>query len=193
MRGIIIGGYASIRWFYYPLKSWLMEQGVDCEILPHGFFGWNVGDMGRFLGEASEIVLAQTEPIFLIGHSLGGLQSMWLASHFPKNIQHVFAIASPICGLENSTQQENFLHALNVTNEQFVALRDVHVPHIKNRITTVSSEKDIVCPANQCYIEGADNNVVEMTERERRLFPALSTHLVLPYLNATKQCILKRL
>lgn len=193
-RGFIIGGFASIKWFYFPLKCWLRDNlNVDCRILPEGFLGWNVGDIGKFFGTASQILLKEENPVYLFGHSLGGLQSIWLASNFPTQVKHIFAIASPIKGLENPRKQAAFLKSLNVTSEQFTALQVVQAPKVCGRITTISAYGDIVSPPSVCYLEGADNRIVSMNENERKLYPLISTHLILPYLDETKKCVKEKI
>ena len=186
-NGFIIGGFASIRVFYLPLKHWARDElDLECRILPDGLMGFNVGDVGKFLGNASTYLAFAKEPVTLIGHSLGGLQSMWLATQFPDKVERVFAIASPIHGLKNSRRQRLLSNHLNVPQEQFDALRKVLIPRVLDKIVTISTETDVVCPPEVCYIEGAGNHLVSLTRFEQRIFPPVSAHLMLPYMSGTR-------
>jgi pimeloyl-ACP methyl ester carboxylesterase len=187
-EGLIVGGFASVKWYYKPLQWGLQKEGFDVEFIHPAprfdVFGINVWPLEVFLANAIPAVNAIPGDLFLVGHSLGGIQSILLADLFPDKIRKVFAIGTPVWGCPLQMYEDAIRTMLNVPQGELERFRQEIVPRNAKKIVTVSCEDDILAPRPKCAIEGATNYVVTADETGRS-----SSHLLLPYLAATIRII----
>jgi hypothetical protein len=187
-EGLIVGGFASVKWYYLPLKTWLEREGFRLQFIHPAprfdLLGINVWPIEVFLSNASVAVNNATDDLFLVGHSLGGIQSILLADLFPDKIKKVFAIGTPVWGCPLKLYEEAIRTLLNVPSNEFERFQKEVVPRNASKIVTVSCEDDNLAPREKCVIDGATNYVVTADEQGLS-----SSHLLLPYLAATIKII----
>jgi hypothetical protein len=188
-EGFVVGGFASVKFYYKPLQWWLAQEGFSVDFIhPSPRFdllGLNVWPLEIFLHNAVPAVKKKTGDLFLVGHSLGGIQSILLADLFPDKIKKVFAIGSPVWGCGLQMYEDAIRTLLNVPADEWRRFQEEVVPRNAHKIVTVSCEDDILAPRPKCVIEGAKNYVVD-AEGPQGLS---SSHLLLPYLAATIKII----
>jgi hypothetical protein len=193
-EGLIVGGFASVKWYYLPLKTWLEREGFRLQFIHPAprfdLLGINVWPIEVFLSNASVAVNNATDDLFLVGHSLGGIQSILLADLFPDKIKKVFAIGTPVWGCPLKLYEEAIRTLLNVPSNEFERFQKEVVPRNASKIVTVSCEDDNLAPREKCVIDGATNYVVENSADPYGSIKGLSSsHLLLPYLAATIKII----
>lgn len=181
--GFVAGGFASVKQYYYPLKWYLEKEGFEISFLHPGPLGLNVWPLEVFLANARPVIEKAPDSIFLIGHSLGGIQSIYLADMYPK-IKKVFAVGSPVWGCPMKMYEDSIRTMLAVPETEFRRFQEEIVPRNASRVVTVSCENDMLAPKTKCVIEGASNYVVEADEEGLS-----SSHLLLPYLSSTIKII----
>lgn len=187
-EGFIVGGFASVKWYYKPLQWWLAQEGFSVDFIhPSPRFdilGLNVWPLEIFLTNAVRAIENTRDDLFLVGHSLGGIQSILLADLYPDRIRKVFAIGTPVWGCPLLMYEDAIRTLLNVPPVEWERFQKEVVPRNAKKIVTVSCEDDMLAPRPKCVIEGASNYVV--TSDEQGLS---SSHLLLPYLSATIKII----
>jgi pimeloyl-ACP methyl ester carboxylesterase len=187
-EGFIVGGFASMKWYYKPLQWWLQKEGFHVDFIHPAprfdLLGLNVWPLEIFLANAIPAVNSISDDLFLVGHSLGGIQSILLADLFPDKIKKVFAIGTPVWGCPLKLYEEAICSLLNVPPEEFKRFQQEVVPRNAKKIVTVSCEDDMLAPRQKCVIEGASNYVVTADDEG-----ISSSHLLLPYLTATIKII----
>jgi hypothetical protein len=194
-EGFIVGGFASVKWYYKPLQWWLEREGFRVQFIHPGprldLLGLNVWPLEVFLSNAIPAVNTLPEDCFLVGHSLGGIQSILLADLFPEKIRKIFAIGSPVWGCGLQMYEDAIRTLLNVPPAEFERFQKEVVPRNASKIVTVSCEDDLLAPREKCVIDGAKNYVVENSAVDPygRMKGLSSSHLLLPYLAATIKII----
>lgn len=82
-EGFIVGGFASAKWYYKPLQWWLTDEGFSVDFIHPAprfdLLGLNVWPLEVFLSNAVPAIEKMPGEVFLVGHSLGGIQSILLA------------------------------------------------------------------------------------------------------------------
>lgn len=174
MRGMIIGGFASQRWYYTPLRHLLRRDGLDVSVLDPGPLGLNVWSLETFLSYAVPQLVGVD---YLIGHSLGGIQSILLADLFPDQIQRVFAVGSPVWGTPIKLYEQAIMRLLGATPEVFRLFQEEMVPRVAHKLVVLSSKEDTVAPETACVVNAARNYSVD------------GDHLLIPYRHATRSII----
>jgi pimeloyl-ACP methyl ester carboxylesterase len=187
-EGLIAGGFASVKWYYKPLQWWLEREGFHVDFIHpsprYDILGLNVWPLEIFLSNAIPAVNAIKDDVFLVGHSLGGIQSILLADLFPDKVRKVFAIGSPVWGCALQMYEDAIRTLLNVPQPEWERFQKEVVPRNAHKIVTVSCEDDMLAPRSKCAIDGAANYVVTADEQGLS-----SSHLLLPYLAATIKII----
>lgn len=174
MRGMVIGGFALQRWYYAPLQRILRAEGLDVSVLNPGPLGLNVWSLETFLSYA----VPQLEGVdYLIGHSLGGIQSILLADLFPEQVQRVFTMGSPVWGTPIKLYEQAIMRLLGVTPELFAAFQEIIVPRVASKLVVLSSKEDIIAPETSCVVNTARNYTVD------------GDHLLIPYRRETRSII----
>jgi len=186
-RGYLIGGFASWKYYYLPLTYLLEKQGLIVNLLNPGPFGVNIWPLATFEKEARKVLERESE-VFLIGHSLGGIQAVWAASLFPEKVKKIFAIGSPLYGSPWPVYEDGIRTLLDVSPERFDHFRNTIVPSFASRLVTISCPHDIMAPVDKCSVPGAANYIVKTGDD----FVATS-HLIIPYLSASLSIIQKEL
>lgn len=181
---VIVGGFASIRFYYILLKRILEQRGYHVSYVNSGPFGLNAWPLHVFLEDAKRRIEEIPGEIIGIGHSLGGIQTIWLGSLFPDKITKIFAICSPVWGAPIRFYEDVVLELLSVDRSEFERFKREIVPSLASRVVTVSSPNDGIAPTKYCAIPGAKN--YEITKYDV-IFP--SPHLILPFCPATMQII----
>src|SRR5882724_13456403 len=179
-HGYIIGGFASLKIYYWPLQYLLKKHGLDVELIHPGPLGLNIWPLSSFEAEISRILDTLDHPIFLIGHSLGGIQAVWSAHSHPDKIQKVFAIASPLHGSPWAVYEEGIRTLLNVSLERYNEFKHIMLPSVAPKLITISSMSDVLAPIGQCAVKDAKNYSIEVGDE----FIA-TCHLIMPYLSAS--------
>lgn len=190
-EGFIVGGFASAKWYYKPLQWWLTDEGFSVDFIHPAprfdLLGLNVWPLEVFLSNAVPAIEKMPGEVFLVGHSLGGIQSILLADLFPHKIRKVFAIGSPVGGCGIPVYEDAIRTLLNVPPAEWERFQKEIIPRTAKRIVTVSCENDTIAPRPKCVIDGATNYVVEVAAD---VSPDLAaSHLLLPYLTATVKII----
>ena len=97
----------------------------------------DINDFQQVCGRALDHV---TEPVHVIGHSMGGMIALWLAGHY--QVRSVTTIASPLDGLDVSMAQQymsrsSFIRELS-RNGRFITdlHRQAYVMPVQHIITT---------------------------------------------------------
>lgn len=188
VRGYIIGGFASLKQFYIPLRYLLNKRGLDTELMHPGPLGLNIWPLAVFEQNALATLSKSKEKFYVIGHSLGGIQAVRLAELYPKRVEKIFAIGSPLLGSPWQVYEDGIRSLLDVPKEEFDRFRNEAVPRFADRIVTIASPRDIMAPIDKCSVPGAKNFVVDTGEE------FLSTsHLVIPYLTTSIKIIVSEL
>jgi esterase/lipase len=157
-KTFIVGGFATFGVYYAPLRRCLAERGIDATILSPGPLGLNVWSLAVFDRYTRPIVEAARESI-LIGHSLGGLQALWLADQM-QSVRRVVAIGSPVHGSPWIGYEAGVKSLLGVNDAIMADFRNRVVPRAAKRLVTISSAMDDIAPPDSCIVDGADNLVV---------------------------------
>lgn len=188
VRGYIIGGFASLKQFYIPLRYLLNKRGLNTELMHPGPLGLNIWPLAVFEQNALATLSKSKEKFYVIGHSLGGIQAVRLAELYPKRVEKIFAIGSPLLGSPWQVYEDGIRSLLDVPKEEFDRFRNEAVPRFADRIVTIASPRDIMAPIDKCSVPGAKNFVVDTGEE------FLSTsHLVIPYLTTSIKIIVSEL
>lgn len=185
---IIIGGFASVKWFYKPLEWWLSEAGLRVEIVSPGPLTVNVWPLDVFLGLVAPKVRDADEPITIVGHSLGGIQAMLLAAMYPEKVKKIFALGSPVWGCPQTVYEEMICTLINVSKDDFALFQHDMIPLIAQKTTTIACMDDSIAPPEKCEIPGASNFIVEADKDN-----ATASHLLLPYLHVTVEIVLREI
>lgn len=185
-RGYIVGGFASHKVYYLPLKYILDSRGFDVELLHPGPGGLNIWSLKTFEEEARK-GLPKDKPIFLVGHSLGGIQAVWTAYLYP-NVERVITIGSPVHGSPWQMYEDGIRTLLDVPKCEFDRFKNEIVPAVSSKIVTISCPYDIMAPVERCQVEGAKNYIVKTREEF-----VTTSHLVIPYLQESLKIIEKEL
>jgi len=102
-RVLLVHGYAEHRGRYAELVSRLMSEGFECHLFDlrgHGESGGVVGHVARFDDYLDDLALVvkhvrrDARPLFLIGHSLGGLISLMYVRRSGAAVD-ALAVSSP--------------------------------------------------------------------------------------------------
>jgi hypothetical protein len=166
------------------MKWWLGREGFSVDFINPGPLSLNVWPLELFLSNAVPAIRDLPEDVFLVGHSLGGIQSVYLADLFPDKIRKVFAIGAPVWGCALKMYEDSIRTLLNVSEAEWARFQKEIVPRNAKNIVTVSCEDDLLAPREKCVIDGATNYVVTADEEGLS-----SSHLLLPYLTATIKII----
>jgi pimeloyl-ACP methyl ester carboxylesterase len=188
-KAYIIGGFGSTIFYYLPLKKRLERLGVSCNIISPGHFGLNIWSLRQFEERAAKILLESPGKISLIGHSLGGIQAMWLAFNYPDKIDKIFAISSPVQGSPLKMYEGVILRILDVPKDLWTAFQQTGLQVISSKIVTLSSSKDLIAPTESCMIKGAKNYQININVS--CLTP--SPHILIPFLPLTAKCIVSEI
>lgn len=181
---LIAGGFASIKWYYLPLKWWLEKAGFRTGLFHPGPGGFNVWPLEVFLRNAIRTLDQINEDVYLVGHSLGGIQCVYLADLYPDKVRRVFAIGTPVWGTPQKMYEDSIRTLLNASEQEWSRFQNEVVPRQASKLVTVSCENDILAPRPVCAVEGAINYVVEADADG-----VAASHLLLPYLDATIKII----
>lgn len=188
MKGYIIGGFASLKHFYIPLRHLLYKHGLNTELLHPGPLGLNIWPLATFEQNAQSTLSKSRGKFYVIGHSLGGIQAVRLAELYPKRVEKIFAIGSPLLGSPWQVYEDGIRSLLDVPKDEFDRFRNEVIPRFSERLVTIASPRDIMAPIDKCSVPGAKNFVVDTGEE------FLSTsHLVIPYLTASIKIIVDEL
>ena len=183
-EGFLIGGFASITFYYKPLQWWLAREGFSVEFIRPGPLTLNVWPLDRFFEIARPVLEKAPDPVFIIGHSLGGIQAIMLADMFPK-VKKVFTVGTPVWGCSVKMYEDAIRALLIVPDELWDRFHNEIIPRQANKIVTISCKDDLLAPQEKCVIEGALANYVLQTDE----VGASSSHLLLPYLTSTVKII----
>ena len=181
---LIAGGFASIKWYYLPLKWQLEKAGFTTALFHPGPGGFNVWPLDVFLRNAVSVLDQVREDVYLVGHSLGGIQCVYLADLYPDKVRRVFTIGTPVWGTPQKMYEDSIRTLLNASEETWTRFQNEIVPRQASKMVTVSCENDILAPRPVCAVEGASNYVVVADEDG-----VSASHLLLPYLDATIKII----
>jgi len=185
-RGYIVGGFASHKIYYLPLKYILATRGFDVDLMHPGPGGFNIWPLKMFEDNANGTI-PQKEPVFLIGHSLGGIQAVW-AAYTHSNVERVITIGSPLYGSPWQTYEDGIRTLLAVPKSEFDRFQNEIVPAVSSKIVTISCPYDIMAPVERCQVKGAKNYIVKTREEF-----VTTSHLVIPYLQESLNIIEKEL
>ena len=96
---LLIPGFMAGDWTLWTMAGWLNRLGYRAYF---SGIDWNVdcpNQTGQLLQWRLEMIIQETgQPVFVVGHSLGGMLGRFLGSNFPDKIRHVIALGSPIDG-----------------------------------------------------------------------------------------------
>lgn len=183
-EGFIIGGFASVKWYYKPLQWWLKREQLEFDLIHPGPFGLNVWPLDTFLSYACSAIERTQGDLLLVGHSLGGIQSIYLADLYPDRIRKVFAVGTPVWGCPQKVYEDSIRTLLNQPIKEWERFQQEIVPRQASKLVTISCENDLLAPRSVCVVAGATNYVVTADNEGLS-----SSHLLLPYLNATLRII----
>lgn len=167
---LVVGGFMSHPYYYAPFARMLRRAGhhvyldelVNCRrFVPH---------VERLCEHVDAICAAAGKPVRIIGHSLGGLQALAVLAQRPEAVGQVVAVASPILGgTPWRPLQQLAERVLGVRARDSRVLRRQIEPYA-NRVTTISSPRDLIAPPRVCAIAGAGNVVLStITSADRTL------------------------
>jgi pimeloyl-ACP methyl ester carboxylesterase len=188
MVGYIIGGFASLKWYYAPFMYLLKKRGLTVELLNPGPLGLNIWPLSVYEAEVKKAFAHIDAPIFLIGHSLGGIQAVWAAAMFPQLVKKIFAIGAPLYGSPWPIYEDGIRTLLDVTPEVYDKFRYEIIPQFASRLITISCPHDVMAPVEKCVVPGAKNYVVDVQET---FVP--TSHLLIPYLSSSLNIIQREL
>lgn len=183
-RALITGGFATVKWYYLPLKRALMQAGFDAELIHPGPLSLNIWPLEMYLSNAFRLIQSIDDDLILIGHSLGGIQSILLADMFPDRIKRVFAIGAPVWGCPVKMYEDAIRTLINVPEIEFDRFQQEIVPRVADRLVTISCENDTLAPTPCCLVETAKNYCVQADSAG-----VSASHLLLPYLPVTVSII----
>lgn len=169
----ILGGFGAPDVFYTPLTWWLHLHGITAYVLSSGTSGTNIHDIGTLPARFEE---TRYSPCILIGHSLGGIQSVWLADNFPT-VQHVITLGSPLLGCPIPWFESfvrTWIGASEELQEEFV--KNI-LYRVAPRLTTFTTDRDILAPPSSCERVGRENHILHTPWQ----MTGEIAHLSLPY------------
>jgi triacylglycerol lipase len=109
---LLIPGFFAGDCSIAPLGQWLARIGYRPYL---SGIDWNIGCPGRRLEQLKRrvevIVREKSQPLVIIGHSLGGLLARSLAARFPAFVSHVVGLGSPV-SVERAALRSEFRFAL---------------------------------------------------------------------------------
>lgn len=179
-RGLIIGGFATSKYYYKPLQWRLQQAGLDVSLAHPGPFALNIWPLEIFLANTMATLESIDEDVFLIGHSLGGLQALYLADRFPEKVKRVYTIGTPIWGCGVPIYEEVIRTLVNVPENEILRFREDLIPRVASRVVTISCDTDNLAPSPLCVIPGAQNFHLKIEDISHSM-----AHLLLPYVSAT--------
>jgi pimeloyl-ACP methyl ester carboxylesterase len=157
--GVVIGGFATFGQYYIPFRRRLAQRGVAVSIMSPGPLGLNIWPISVFQRYAEKILADPSVTVF-IGHSLGGLQAIWLADQMP-NVRRVIAIASPVHGFPWPSYETSVRALLGASDDFMAKFREETVPRVAPRLTTIASPADDIAPPTLCTVDGAENHLFD--------------------------------
>lgn len=162
----LLPGFLAPAWAYRGICASLenlFEEGVSVHIPQIGTRVLNI-NCRSFEGTLDRLDAAYEErkPKAGVGHSLGGILLMALAARHPEF--HVCAVGSPVWNTPWKPLQWLARQLLGIDPENLPRhieeLRE-RILEFPERITTVSSEHDVIAPPHRCWVPEAQNFVVE--------------------------------
>lgn len=180
---IIVPGFKATPKYYAPLLAFLKNNQINASAVDTGN---KIFHLNNYLSQLSQSV----DKLILIGHSLGGLQSLAVLDKFPK-ISRIITIGSPYSGgTPWKTLQIIIVSFIKVDAKEFRASLPRalnHVPSYVDKITTISSKRDVIAPPEHCFIPGAENIVFDENDE------ILNSHLGLPFFPPVQKLILDKI
>jgi pimeloyl-ACP methyl ester carboxylesterase len=156
----VIGGFATFAFYYRPIVRAIRESGVDASTVSAGPLSLNIWPLS--MAESyimRSIQQAYGHPVQIVGHSLGGLQGMYLMCKYPTIVSKVIAIGSPVYGIRWKAYASGIYAALSI-DDSFVDQFRQDVQLMANRIVSIASTDDEICDTASCHIEGAKNYII---------------------------------
>lgn len=166
-RVVIIGGFATLTAFYLPLRRQLSHLCRPI-ILSPGPLSLNIWPLEVFK-QYAEPMIEKGGPVTVIGHSLGGLQAIWLAAHHTQ-VKRVVTIGSPVFGLAWPKYELGIRALLGVDSDFIERFRSDIVPRVAHKLATIASDADDIAPPEACHVPTARNHTV-----------CGKDHILLPY------------
>jgi triacylglycerol lipase len=187
---LVIGGFMSHPYYYAPFARMLRRAGYSVHI--DDLFNCRrfIPYVERLCKRVDEIAAATGRPVRIVGHSLGGLQAFAVLAQCPDAIGQVVAVASPILGgTPWRPLQQLAERVLGVRARDSRVLYEQIEPYA-NRVTTISSPRDLIAPPRVCAIAGAGNVVLStITSADR----ALASHTGVIFMPTAVRVILRSL
>ncbi|MBS3903546.1 MAG: hypothetical protein KGZ30_04220 [Anaplasmataceae bacterium] len=168
--GLILPGFTA-PWMVYRNLQWFMEELGWYSMV--GNFGWlNISSLRRqkHLLDANLrkfIATVGRPPDVVLGHSLGGIEGVWLLTEYPS-IQKVIAIGSPF-------NEGTPWRIAELGASLFIAPHAVHARVLREivdrgkvmaekKIVTISSVNDRLVPPSHAAFPGARNIIIRPTD-----------------------------
>jgi len=145
---MLLPGYYASELSMIPLKGYLGQLGYD---VSHWGLGRNMGDVSNYTDHlAAQFQEDNSEPVTLIGWSLGGAISRRLAREHPELIREVITMGTPVGGIPRdgmagqrySRENEVDMDALEAT------LHKRNLVPISQPLTVIYSDNDGVVPSS---------------------------------------------
>jgi pimeloyl-ACP methyl ester carboxylesterase len=175
---LLIPGFLGGDWTLTIMAGWLRRIGYRPYLSGIAFNVGNPYRTGETLGWRLAYIVEETNsPVFIVGHSLGGLLARFLGSQFPRNVRHVVALGSPIHdpldaahplvlslfftlqSLQKSKDRSSFANGHPQLLYRF--LRDITAPLPRGvSFTSIFTKRDEVVDWRSCLEPQGDNREV---------------------------------
>jgi len=161
-NGLILPGFGAPSPVYNDLGIYIVSAGFGVHVAEYGVGNLpNLTRQIRLLTHNAKWCVQRWGRLdYVIGHSLGGLEALWLLSRYPT-LKRVFAISSPIT---NPTRAIRWGAVLGIAprhvQKKILARIIRRTNGHKEKVVTISMENDWLVPPESGALEGAKNVVV---------------------------------
>jgi pimeloyl-ACP methyl ester carboxylesterase len=182
---IVLPGFMACDLSTTLLRAFLRHLGYDA--MPWGF-GRNVGPVDGLMQHLVERVHAAaddaSEPVILVGHSLGGIYAREIAKSAPQSVRAVFTLGAPFRALSARHIAANLPMLRLIERTTGRSVDELHARGLFEdltspppvRCTSVYSKRDAIAPWQSCLETPshlAENVEVQTTHRRMVVSPAV--------------------
>jgi hypothetical protein len=131
---VIVPGYEMNRWSSIFLQKYLEARGHRVWAINNIFFAKNLGEIIDSTEKKIFEICRQneiSEPIHLIGHSMGGVIACELGKRKKNNIGSIITMGTPFLGTKiHMLGIKNHVHDLSEKSEYCLEERNIDMPHL---------------------------------------------------------------
>lgn len=196
---IAIGtGFLATGHPYYLLARMITEQGYRVVIIdPHSPNAHKyLRGTRRLIHNINDILDKYGRLDCWVGHSLSGIVGVMMLPRYEKHLKHIITLGSPFGGTPSRILQILTSYIIIPQAQQKRILTNIikkALPY-RDRIITITTDKDDICPPERGTFPGARLNYVYRADEDPdyggdQFDEILNTHTGLPYFRPVQQLL----